>query len=76
LSHFCRALFRIVFFIMTHTVQSNPAAMLGETEENIRLLLSIHDSLDNLSQALGRMDTIHDKLCKKLTVLEHLVHKM
>ena len=72
---------------MTHTVQHNSAYMLsetdknltgnnGETEDDISLLLSVYDNLKNLSMALDRMDNIQNKLFKKLTKLEQIVHNI
>jgi len=72
---------------MTHTVQPNSVSMLSETnknltvnkdgtEDNIRDLLSIYDSLINLSKSLTKMDNVQNKLCEKLNRLESIVQNI
>ena len=64
---------------MTHTVQPLPETVSGEIckiKDNMNILLSVCDSLNNLSKALNRMDNIQNKLCEKLTRLENIVHNI
>jgi hypothetical protein len=72
---------------MTHTVQPRSFAISDEknknltrgkyeTEEDVGYLLSIFDSLKNLSRALERMDNVQNNLCNKLTNLERIVHNI
>jgi hypothetical protein len=72
---------------LTHTVQHRSLALSskagkeligdkGETEGSIGCLLSLCDSLNNLSKALNRLDNVQNKLCKKLITLERIVHNI
>jgi len=46
----------------------------GGTEDDISFLISVYDSLNNLSEALSRLDRIQNNLCKKLDRLDDLIH--
>ena len=70
---------------MTNTVQPRSlpmsvetgkdlAKIINVTEDDICLLLSMCDSLNNLSNALTKMDNVQNKFFEKLTTLERLVH--
>jgi len=73
---------------MTNTVQPRSLPMSVETgkdlaeninvtnvtEDDICLLLSVYNSLNNLSNALTKMDNVQNKFFEKLTTLERLVH--
>jgi hypothetical protein len=72
---------------MTQTVQPHFSALLGErgkdltgdkgeTEDDINILLSVYDSLNNLSEALRRLDYVQDNLCKKLNRLDDIIHNI
>jgi len=72
---------------MTRTVQPHSVSMLKETgkdltgdkvetEFDISFLLSLEDSLINLSIALSKMDNVQNNLCKKLTKLEQIVRNI
>jgi len=69
---------------MTNTVQPRSLPMPAETgkdlaesinvtEDDICILLSMCESLNNLSTALTKMDNVQIRLFEKLTMLERLV---
>jgi len=68
---------------MTKTIQPYSFAMLGEMkedftikteiQENMKLLLSLYNSLINLYNALDKMDYASNNLCKELTELKNTV---
>ena len=72
---------------MTQTVQHRSLALSdetgkeliedkGETEDSIGCLLSLCDSLNNLTRALKHLDNVHNKLSKKLITLERIVQNI
>jgi len=72
---------------MTQTVQPRSLPKLGETnkkltgdkgeiEYDMSLLLSVCEGLNNLSMSLSRLNNIQNKLYKKLTRLEHIIHNV
>jgi len=72
---------------MTKTTQPCSFVMLGETHEelttgktetqdNMRLLLSVYDSLNSLSKALNKMDYYQNSLCRNLSTLERIVREI
>jgi len=72
---------------MTNTVQPNSTFILGKTDGNLTvndgqtenddsLLLSVYNSLNNLSMSLNKMDNVQHKLFEKLILLERIVHNI
>jgi ATP-dependent exoDNAse (exonuclease V) beta subunit len=46
------------------------------TEDDICLLLSVYNSLNNLSNALTKMGNVQNKLYEKINTLEQLIHNI
>jgi hypothetical protein len=72
---------------MTHTIQPCSYTMLGDTGKDITTdsgeskdgicnLSYIYDNLINLSKSLTRMNNVQNKLFKKLTAFENIVHNI
>ena len=72
---------------MTQTIQTSSATMLSETgktltedkdkaEDNMRLMLSVLDSMTNICNELGRLDHFQNNFCERLVRLDCAVKKI